>query len=88
MHEELKRKREEALNDPNNPLYNLQSKYYRNNFNMLNEDKASNELKRFPLFKLLEEFKREDFHNLTMVNPNIADVKHNVNFKFRHPIKN
>jgi hypothetical protein len=33
--EELLKKREEAMNDPNNPLYNLRSNYYRNNFHVL-----------------------------------------------------
>ncbi len=31
-YQELLRKREEALNDPNNPLSKLRSNYYRNNF--------------------------------------------------------
>jgi hypothetical protein len=37
LHKELIRKREEALNDPNNPLYHLRSNYYRNNFSMEKE---------------------------------------------------
>ena len=33
---ELLKKREEALNDPSNPLYYLKSKYYKNNYSALN----------------------------------------------------
>lgn len=35
LHEELKKKREEAMNDPNSALYMLKNKYYMNNYSSL-----------------------------------------------------
>ncbi len=55
---ELLRLREEAMQDPNNPLYALRSNYYRNNYIALTglQDELF-KLQRFPLFKLVNEVK-------------------------------
>jgi hypothetical protein len=55
---DLLKKREEAINDPNGALYGLRSNYYRNNYSALTgiQDEIF-KLKRFPLFKLIKEFK-------------------------------
>jgi hypothetical protein len=55
------KKREEAMNDPNNPLYALRSNYYRNNYNALTglEDEIF-KLQRFPLFKLIKDSNLDD----------------------------
>lgn len=58
---EALRKREEAMNDPNNPLYALRSNYYRNNYSALSGiDQELFKLRRFPLFKLLKEMQEEE----------------------------
>lgn len=62
IHEELKQKREEAFKNPNSMLYHLKSNYYRNNFSMTKEGVDNNQQSKFPLFSLIEEYKRGDFH--------------------------
>lgn len=55
------KKREDAMNDPNNPLYALRSNYYRNNYSALNGvDQELFKLRRFPLFKLIKEMQEEE----------------------------
>ena len=62
---EYLKKREEALKDPNNPLYALGSNYYRNNFGVIRGlDDANYQMKKFPLFKLIKDLKIENGYDI------------------------
>lgn len=50
------------MNDPNNVLYSLRSNYYRNNYSGLTGlENEVFKLKRFPLFRLLNELPYNEY---------------------------
>ena len=66
IHQRLLKQREEALNDPNNPISKMRSNYYRNNYAALNGLNADVFVKEsvFPLGKLVSSLENEHFHEL------------------------
>lgn len=58
--------------DPNNPISKLRNNYYINNYGVVQQEykELNSKLKRFPLFGLINELKKENFHDYYSKEPN------------------
>ncbi|CDW79658.1 UNKNOWN [Stylonychia lemnae] len=80
LYQQLLKKREQDLHDPNSALYYLQSKYYMNNYNAL-QGLESRDV-RFPLFKLVKELQQQNFHSVDKIDKKLKhSLRQNNYFK-------